>query len=137
MNVIESLSRPSWDVDWYFSVALTTPEHPAASQVRLPAAVFVAVPVESVTMVVTSVPVQTGMRCAVSRRDPGSTMCPVIAWTTFALLVGLWPFAIVATMVSGQTSAQIGAAVGVAAGVAVGVAAVYVVKAFRTRHGLC
>ena len=68
--MIESLSRPSWDADWYFSVALTTPEHPAESQARLPAAVFVAVPVESVTTVVTLVPAQTGMRCAVSRRDP-------------------------------------------------------------------
>jgi hypothetical protein len=67
----------------------------------LPMLVLVGVPVESVTATLTSVPAQTGMRWAVQEpfakpQSPiGSTMFPVIWWTTFALLAALWPFPIV------------------------------------------
>jgi len=83
------VSLPSEETDLYFSVTLTTPEQPAESHVRLPPAELVGVPVRSVTTAFTTVPAQTGMRWAVSLSEPGSTIFPVIIWTTFGLLDGL------------------------------------------------
>ena len=44
-------------------------------------------PVVSDTVMSTGVREQTGMRCAVSPSESGSTMFPVMKFTTFALLV--------------------------------------------------
>jgi hypothetical protein len=87
--VVRSVSLPSAETDLYFSVAFTVPKQPAELHVRLPLAVFIGVPVESVTPMSTCVPAQTGMRWAVSPSEPGSTMLPLIVCDTFMLLVGL------------------------------------------------
>ncbi len=51
--------------------------------------VTIGAPVVSVTLMSTRVPEQTGMRWAVSPRELGSTMLPVMKLTTFALLLEL------------------------------------------------
>jgi len=85
------VSLPSEETDLYFSVTFTTPVQVpgVVVQSRLPPAVLVGVPVVSDTSAVIVVPAQTGMRCAVDPREPGSTMFPVIACDTFELFVGL------------------------------------------------
>ena len=52
-------------------------------------AVTLGTPVVSVTMTSTWVPEQTGIWCAFSLRDSGSTMVPVMKLATFGLLDGL------------------------------------------------
>jgi hypothetical protein len=75
----------------YFSVALIViTTHVLPVQLIPPLfAVTVGAPVESVTLTSTRVPEQTGIRWAVSPREPGSMMLPVMKFVTFGLLDGL------------------------------------------------
>ncbi len=116
------MSLPSADTDLYFSVRLTTPEQPVESHDRLPCAVLIGAPVESRTATLTSVPAQTGMRCAVSLNEPGSTMLPKIEWVTFALLAALCPLPTVVILDTPHRSVQVGSGVGPGVTVGVGVA---------------
>ena len=79
-------------------------------------------PVLSVTMMLTSVPAQTGMRWAVAPSEPGSTIFPKMVWVIFELLVGLWPFPIVSMKLTPHLSLHVGSGGGVAVGVGDGVA---------------
>ncbi len=85
------MSFPSDERAMYFSVALIViTTQPLPRQV-MPAlfAVTVGVPVVSVTRTVTSVPSQTGIRCAVAPSEPGSMTLAVMKFTTLGLLLGL------------------------------------------------
>jgi len=80
-------------------------------------------PDESVTTIDTSVPMHTGMRCAVSPSEPGSMMLPVMAWLSFGLFDGLCPLPIVWIVVTPHFAEHVGGGVGVGIDVAVGVGA--------------
>jgi hypothetical protein len=73
----------------YFSVSVMPATLQVAPLQLIPAlfAVTEGTPVVSDTAMSTVVREQTGMRCAVSPSEFGSTMFPVMKFTTFALLV--------------------------------------------------
>ena len=85
------MSFPSADRAMYFSVALIVVTTHIDPMQLIPElfAVTVGVPVVSVTVMSTRVPEQTGMRWAVSPRESGSMMLPVMKFATFGLLDGL------------------------------------------------
>ena len=94
---MRSVSLPSVETDLNFSVtlsALTEQVFPLHVIMPLPSLVLVATPVESVDVMLTSVPAQIGIRLAlhgplIGQMPLGSMIFPVMSWATLMLLAAL------------------------------------------------